>query len=54
MVMLPVLFSPIGAYAVISKAIVLVVSLGLLHSLFIIPVLLTALPESILRCCFKR
>ncbi|VIO89346.1 Uncharacterized protein BM_BM4161 [Brugia malayi] len=58
LIMFPVLFAPIGIYAVISKAIILTVIFGLLHGLFIVPVLLTALPNCFAKClpncCIKH
>ncbi len=45
LVLAPVLFSPIGAYAIIAKAIVLVVIIGLLHGIFIVPAILALLPN---------
>lgn len=46
--MLPVLFAPVGAYVVIAKAVILVVIFGLLHGLFILPVLLLTLPNCLM------
>ncbi|CAG9540075.1 unnamed protein product [Cercopithifilaria johnstoni] len=58
LVMLPVLFAPVGIYAIISKAIILTIIFGLLHGLFIVPVFLTALPNCFtncwLNCCIKH
>ncbi|EJD75908.1 patched family protein [Loa loa] len=57
LIMFPVLFAPIGIYAVISKAIILTIIFGLLHGLFIVPVLLTALPNCFINCwpnCYIR
>ncbi|MCP9265244.1 Patched domain-containing protein 3 [Dirofilaria immitis] len=49
-IMFPVLFAPVGIYAVMSKAIILTVIFGLLHGLFIVPVFLTALPNCFINC----
>uniref|UniRef100_A0A915Q0F9 SSD domain-containing protein n=1 Tax=Setaria digitata TaxID=48799 RepID=A0A915Q0F9_9BILA len=49
LIMFPVLFAPVGVYAVIAKAVILTVIFGLLHGLFILPVLLTILPS-----CFNQ
>uniref|UniRef100_A0A0M3IFJ6 SSD domain-containing protein n=1 Tax=Ascaris lumbricoides TaxID=6252 RepID=A0A0M3IFJ6_ASCLU len=45
LVMFPVLFAPVGVYAIIAKAIVLVVIIGLIHGLILVPILLAALPN---------
>lgn len=52
-VMFPVLFSPIGVYSLIAKAVVLVVIIGLVHGLFIVPVILASLPNCLTgpACC---
>ncbi|VDK61797.1 unnamed protein product [Anisakis simplex] len=46
LVMFPVLFAPVGVYTVIAKAIVLVVIIGLIHGLLLVPILLSALPNT--------
>ncbi|VDM99568.1 unnamed protein product [Thelazia callipaeda] len=49
LVMFPVLFSPVGIYSLISKAVLLTVIFGLFHGLFVMPVILTFLPVGLTR-----